>query len=367
MEGRNSAPQGEGNIRPVNTSHPYDDLQNWYYPSSPTSGDNSPDYLATDGVQRVNTISRQYEYPFTPHSGNGCVGLAQHDSPGDHRYDEFITQQLSQPLIPGHLYQAEFWVLRRPGKQYRIKLALSVTSGDPTYDASQNLLLPTPDANKVVVSGDIQDIQNWTKVTGTISIPVTESTNQWVSIGYDRSDQTFDTSLPVYNTGEGIYCAIDDVALYDLGCGNIPPIAFGNYSYNGQPYYLKKDEPNVLYNNFQAIIDIGSGPGQAATYTFEIYPAFNSITQISAYSARLSLNLCPNCTSYRYGTVVVTKTYPGGCTTSQAYEFSLGYDYQYSYAPNPTSDQLTVSAVEEEGSSNARSSASSNARASTSA
>ncbi len=255
MESRNQAPQGVGNIGPVsNLNNYYDDLQNWHYPPSPNSRDQSPDYLATDGYNGfygyggVNTLTFQQGYPFTPHSGIGCVGLSQHNVAGDHYYDEFITQQLSQPLIPGHKYQVEFWALRRPGNQFRTKLALSVTNGAPTYDAQQSTLLPTP-ANKVVVSGDIQDIQNWTQVTGTITIPLSETTNQWVSIGYDRSDQYIDTALPTYSANAGIYFAIDDVAIYDLGCEYIPSDIFGNYSYNGQPHTLSANDGNVLYNS----------------------------------------------------------------------------------------------------------------------
>jgi len=232
LETRNHAPHGPGptggqsNIGPIALpSVPYADLRNWHYPPSPNSTSQVPVYRAADGDLGVGTTTYgqefgSFNYGFTAHGGISCATILRHDAPGDKTHDDFITQQLAQPLLPGHLYHAEFWALRLPGGPWHTALALSVTSGDPTYDAAQNSLLPSP-GNKVIVSADIQQRYVWTLVAGDIYIPAGQTTNQWVSVGYDRADQVYDPAAISDPIG-GIVFAIDDISLVDMGCAPAP-------------------------------------------------------------------------------------------------------------------------------------------------
>lgn len=231
FEDRNHAPRGQSNIGPVDRTHPYDDLKNWYHPGAAPyygagSSDDSPDYLASDATDpyvNTSTILSGYGYGgFPSHSGISCVGLLRHNQDRDIRYDEFVTQQLGQALLPGHLYHAEFWVLRLPGGPFHNKLSLNITDADPIFDANsnQNKLIPSS-GNKVIVSDDIQQRLVWTKASGDIVIPGSETNNRWVTIGFTREGPGLDATLPDDYPLTGIYYAIDDVSLVDMGCATV--------------------------------------------------------------------------------------------------------------------------------------------------
>jgi hypothetical protein len=282
LEARNHAPHGpgpsggQGNIGPIDSNHRYADLQNWHYPPSPSSFSQSPTYRASDGETGVTTTTfaeefGYYGYGFTAHSGISCVSIMQHDVTGDNGADDFITQQLNQPLLAGHSYHVEFWALRLPGAAFRTKLALSITAGDPTYNAAQNTLSPSP-GNKVVVSGDIQQRSVWTRIIGDIVIPNSETTNQWVSVGYDRSGQTYDASA-IHDPIGGINFAIDDISLVDMGCAPAPsPVAYqygqqDDDCYNVAHFHFTNYDATLTYTfnrgngNPSFIRNAGTSPG----------------------------------------------------------------------------------------------------------
>ena len=303
----------------------------------------SPDYIATDGAQYVNTATA-FGGSFTPHSGIGCVGIDQHDSQNSHCYDEFITQRLNQPLLPGHSYRAEFWALRRSNSYWRTHLSFSITNGDPTFDCYANTLYPSP-GNKTITSNIILDRQNWTLVTGIIDVPLGESTNQWVSVGYDRVGPYREESAPY--TGDGIYYAIDDVALYDLGCG--VKVSGHYYCNNGCPSYPPTQGDLVTGKDFYTV--------PAGTYTVDIGPNITG-ANVSSWTWNVQSDgpYTIGGSGNRQGVFTLRAnqraqfTVSGdvaGCgRISRTITLAAYGNYYYAYAPNPTSDELTVTAVD---------------------
>jgi hypothetical protein len=344
----NQPPQGAANIGPVDSYHPYDDLPNWIH--TPYTVSNSPTFLATDGVANTTpygtygganstTYYDYYQsygvnYSFSPHAGKGCVILAQHDVPSDHRYDEMITQQLAAPLQAGHRYQVGYWVLRGVSAQYRTELALSITDGPPSFDGNANTMSPSP-GNKVVLSGDIQDMYNWTYVTGFIDIPNNETGNQWVTIGYARTNQVYDASVPRFLPEPShvsfINHIIDDISLIDTGCANQP--APGGYYYAGSAsgnlatyQYVGQGQVSLFMN----------GP-----YNFT-FSSNNSSVNLSNTSGRnTSFYLGPNS-----GVAITATATNAPCGVSANFTFVSNRPYGYSFAPNPASDELTVTATD---------------------
>ncbi len=252
FENRNRVPQNESNIGPISSLYPYDDLPDWDSPTSINSYSYPPTLLSSDATAQNSTAS----YNVTPHTGISAVRLLQHDNNGDHMYDQFATQQLAQPLLPCHRYQVQFWAIRpTPSAQYHTKLACYITTANPTYDASQNSLLPSP-GSKFISSGDIQPAQGWTLVSGIITIPANETNNQWFTIGYDRSNQTYDPNLPSpFPASPAINYIVDDISLVDLGVAppspQLRPANWTCETYGSRgpvPVAIDNYDPNLTYS-----------------------------------------------------------------------------------------------------------------------
>jgi hypothetical protein len=266
FEGRYQAPRGTNNIGLVTGSTPTTDLQDWYRTPTSTSTNpisNYPDYVATDGVPSANPatyFSANYprlniNYSFAPHAGQSCVVLYQHNVNGDHRNNSIITRQLSSALIPGHRYRVNYWVRRLASDQYRTELALYVTNSAPTFDGGYQYSIPSTTTfspspgNKLLLSGDIRDTQNWTQVSGIIT--PNDQGNQWVTIGYAATNQQYDSSIPGYNA-PGIYYAIDDVSITDITCASPIADAYQDFSVGGNctnvaGFVISNYDPAITY------------------------------------------------------------------------------------------------------------------------
>jgi hypothetical protein len=260
FESRNQAPQGSNNIGPARSPNYYDDLTDWYRPGH--DGTNKPTYVALDGAPDANptTVWNYYltnygmNFSFAPHSGQSCLLLSQHDMPGDHTYDHMVTQRLAAPLRPGQTYLIGFWALRSVSARYRTKLALWITDRDPVFDTATNTISPSP-GNKVLESSDdLVDMTRWVYVKGSITIPKNETDNQWITIGYARTDQYEDTSLPPLISANisFINYAIDDVSLVGTDCApNLMPVCnqIVNDPCNGlYAYQITNYNPNYTYS-----------------------------------------------------------------------------------------------------------------------
>jgi hypothetical protein len=353
----NQPPQGAGNIGPVDNYHPYDDLPNWIH--TPYTGSNSPTFLATDGVANTTPygtyggansttyydyykINYGVNYSFSPHAGKGCVILAQHDVESDHRYDEMITQQLANPLQAGHRYQVGYWVLRSVSAQFRTELALSITDSAPSFDSHMNTMSPSP-GNKVVLSGNIQDMYNWTYVTGFIDIPNSQTNNRWITIGYARTNQVYDANVPrflpePFNVSF-ITHIIDDISLVDIGCATRPEPS--GYYYAGS-----KSGNLTTYQNV--------GQGQVSLFLNEPYnftfTSNNPSVYLSSTSGRsTSFYLGPNS-----GVSITATATNAPCGMAASFVFISNSPYGYSYAPNPASGELTVTATNTSDASSAK-------------
>lgn len=342
FESRNNTPQGRFNIAPVDSYHPYDDLQWWNH--TPATGNNQPSYLATDGMGDSNTgtLNAYYQYnygvnySFEPHRGKGCVKLLQHDVEGDHGYDNLITERMGAPLLAGHNYQVEYWIKRSVSAKYRTSIALFVTTSLPSFDSYANTLSPSP-GNKIVESGDIQDTQNWTRISGIITIPANETTNQWVTVGYSRADQRYDDSLPdplpvPFNNPSFINYLLDDVSLVDMGLSCTTPsapVVYQDHSQDGNcvnvAYFgISNFDPSLTYTftrgfNYPTIIRSTPFNG---TFLVKTTGAVDGTFFVTASAS------CASATSEEIGV-----TYP--CNPSQAARYKTGY-------PNPASESITT-------------------------
>jgi len=386
FEARYQAPRGTNNVGLVTGSTPTTDLQDWYRTPTATSTTpitNYPDYVATDGVPTANPatyFSANYpalniNYSFAPHGGQSCVVLYQHNVSGDHRYNSIITRQLSSALIPGRAYQVEYWVRRLASDRYRTELALYLTNSAPTFDGgyqyatpSASTFSPSP-GNKVLLSGDIRDTQNWTRVSGTIT--PTDQGNQWITIGYAATNQQYDSSIPWYNA-PGIYYAIDDVSISEVPCTPIPTpdinlAAWGQPS-SGSAYEYDVRVNNVGATSYTLFAELSGSNGSWMPYTTITYnaytgpdnPSSNEVQGFTTFHMRLIGPTPPPSGGGSTGpghTYRFTVTAPGPCNTSVAQNIITIPPYAGGYSessrttpssqivayPNPATEIVTIS------------------------
>lgn len=230
FETRNSAPHNNYNLGPIDQNHPYNDLPYWN--RTPTIyNENTAFYAASDGVPTANptqwgatygTVSlypNNANYRFNAHSGIGCLIIFRHIG-GKGAREGYVTEQLSTPLLGGHTYQVQCWVLRLPGDAYDNRLSLSITTALPTYDSRSRTLSPSP-GNKVITSPYIMQNSAWTLVSGTITIPTTEgNTNQWLTISNSIELETYNPSAGSTPGFSEITYAVDDVSITEVVCSN---------------------------------------------------------------------------------------------------------------------------------------------------
>lgn len=275
-------------------------------------------------------------YSFAPHAGRSCVVLYQHNVNGDHRNNSIITRQLSSALIPGHRYQVNYWVRRLASDQYRTELALYVTNSAPTFDGGYQYSVPSTSTfspspgNKLLLSGDIRDTQNWTQVSGIIT--PNDQGNQWVTIGYAATNQQYDSSILAYNV-PGIYYAIDDISISEIPCTPIPTPDI-NLAAWGQPSPGSAYEYDVRVNNVGAtsytlVAELAGSNGSWVPYTALTYnaytgpdnPSSNEVQGFTTFHMRLIGPTPPPTGGGSTGpghTYRFTVTAPGPCNTSVA-------------------------------------------------
>lgn len=237
------APQGINNIYSYQGGSQYDDLPYWEgvlvapprlgaYPGYSLGGD----YLSTvvGAAPRVNPQGTPDGGVFQPHSGNSCVALRRFPTSGNVA-DQGIWSPAT-PIIPGHVYQLDYYVLRRPTSQYAEKIKVIVSKAgaqwDNTTPASTSKDISTQNMPYAsVTSPAITDYLNWTHVTGTFTAQTYYTTGPYANtsyfiITYDRPLGTYDLSLYVApGSYDFSYYAIDDITLTDLTCASTPPLA----------------------------------------------------------------------------------------------------------------------------------------------
>ena len=253
------APQGINNIYSYQGGYQYDDLPSWEgvlvappnmgaYPGYSLGGD----YLSTvaGAAPRVNPQGTPDGGVFQPHSGTSCVALRRFPASGNIADQGIWSQPVS--IIPGHVYQLDYYVLRRPTSQYAEKIKVVVSKAGSQWASSSSTSKDISAQNMPyasVTSPVITDYQNWTHVTGTFTAQTYFTTGpnantSWLTITYDRPLGTYDPSLYVapgsYNFS---YYAIDDVSITDIGCGATPgPLS---WVYNVPPRRVRVRIPAV--------------------------------------------------------------------------------------------------------------------------
>lgn len=289
FETRFSAPRGINNIYSYQGGYQYDDLPSWEgvlvapprvgaYPGYSLGGD----YLSfvTGSAPRVDPGNAPDGDVFKPRSGNSCIALRRFPSSGNVA-DQGVWSP-STPIIPGHVYQLEYYVLRRPTSQYaeRIKVIVSkrgaswdnYSPSNTSKDISTNNM---PYAS--VTSPPITDDRNWTRVTGTFTAETFDTTgphanSSYFIITYDRPLGKYDPSLYVapgaYNFS---YYAIDDISITDLTClasvATAPGPISGYYSPGVGTLDVSIDPvPDALYYNWYKDGQQSAGHGNNNTW-----------------------------------------------------------------------------------------------------
>ena len=234
FETRTQDPQGPNNIYGVGSR--YDDLPNWEVIVGSNSIEGTGDYLASPAADpSMNPYITPYGGAFAPHNGSmGCIALRRNRSFGR---DQGVYE--AALVIPGHTYQVDFYVLRRPLGNYAEKIRLIVTNQPPsrTSVSSGYTIYPTPYAT--ITSPAISDYNNWTHVTGSFVAQGATNGSAYTFIGltYDQALAPYDPQVySLSNVYGSEYYAIDDVSLTDLtACAatlsTIPGPIGGYYNY----------------------------------------------------------------------------------------------------------------------------------------
>jgi len=332
FEQRNSPPHGPGrsggdtNIGPIQIPYArYADLKYWNRTQTVNSQPSVPAYIASDGQSGSNTS----DYGITAHNSPSCIFIGRHDATGDKSHDDFVTQELSQPLSAGHLYHVEFWTLRLGSSQFHTKLAISITSNIPTYDGVPNSLIPSP-GSKVLISPDIQQYYTWVRVAGDITIPVNDTgNNKWFTIGNDRSDQTYDPSLPD-NGLNGMGFAIDDVSLVDMGCATIAAPRPLSWTYNVPPRRIRVRIPAASgATSYNWYID-GSLQSTHGTFTDVPYSILVDCDTPVILEVEAVYGTCVSQRIHQY-------FYPEECQVGSSSRVAAAY-------PNPATESISIPA-----------------------
>jgi hypothetical protein len=216
FETRSQPPQGPANI--YGPGARYDDLPEWQgIPPQTSLNSAGGDYLASPAADaQVNPLGNPYGGPFTPHGGTGCVAIRR--SPSTTGADQGMYEVAR--VVPGHTYQVDFYVLRRPTSHYAEKLVMLFSIFPPTWTTSGGVKTIAPSPYATITTPPISDYQNWTHVTGTFVAQgnYTYDPNRTiVTITYDRSLATYDPNVYALSNGDDYY-AIDDVSITDLTC-----------------------------------------------------------------------------------------------------------------------------------------------------
>ena len=192
--------------------------------SSATSA--TPDYYNVCATNPMMDIPTNFNGNETPHSGNAYAGIVTRDIFSD--WMEYITIQLSSPLVAGTTYTVSFWascaeddngvwsVFETMGRS--TKLAAYLSANDPTNLGIMSLLSGTP---QVSSSGTVNQINGWTEVTTTY---IASGGEQYITIG------NWDAVTIGYGTGITIDCGtayyyIDDVSVIPINAPTEPTIS----------------------------------------------------------------------------------------------------------------------------------------------
>ena len=193
-----------------------------YYYSDLATGWNTPvghggtsDYFNVCGDPQHDWTNFADHGTVTPHSGDGYLGMLTH-SGFDQR--EYITRQLSAPLVAGQSYEVSFWVYNALGDYSsdlfcnNIGAYLSVNQPDVTGQGCGmcvGVLNVTPQVNESAVV-----INQWTQISCTI---IAAGGEEWITIGnfFDNASTatTPNGALSMAQPPSSAYSFIDDVVV----------------------------------------------------------------------------------------------------------------------------------------------------------
>jgi len=197
--------------------------------------------------------------PQTPRTGNQCVGMINIFSTS-FRYREYLRGNLSENLVPGVVYQIEFYVcLAAPSKTNIATNNIGVKFVNNSFPFYETVFeIPeTPDVN---YSGTpISDRLNWTLVSFTFT-PTETNLDQFI-IGNFFDDENTNIEMLSGNDGWKVnYLLIDDVNIYVL----IPIFYLSSSICEGDDIVL----PTISSNGVEGTWSPAPNNQQTTTYTF---------------------------------------------------------------------------------------------------
>ena len=176
-----------------------------------------PDYFHVNGsgpVQLPNTSPAT----LNAHGGDAVMGfLAYHDSIPDgttHNVREYISTQLTSPLVVGQTYRLRFWItngLSDIGHYYKCDGVAALLSVNAPHQNFAKNIHATP---QMVIPGELWSI-GWTEQIFNFTA---DSAYQFLTFGnfVDDYQITYSVALPGPLPFAGAYYFIDDVVFSDL-------------------------------------------------------------------------------------------------------------------------------------------------------
>jgi hypothetical protein len=135
-----------------------------------------------------------------PHGGNGYAGL------GFNGFYEYVTTNLSAPLIKDSVYVLSFYTVSAEGNFYKSNGLGAYLSVGPVVHS--NLNSPIPSTPQVKMNSILYDENDWVFVCDTF---VASGGENWLTIGGFETISNAQTYRP--NNGINSYALIDDITL----------------------------------------------------------------------------------------------------------------------------------------------------------
>lgn len=255
----------------------------------------TPDYYNTCG-----TVQSPYN-PVPPntgmgycntHTGNCMMGIVEYDQPFN-SYREYISTQLSCPMLAGYTYTVSFWetASSAPSVKYNSSHLGVYLSATQPVQSGYNCINVTPQFEITSVVSNT----SWVQHTFTIT-PV--STLNYITLGCFRTDAQITTVLQTPGASQPYSnYFIDDIAVYGpptstvsfnsastnaacfntTGSATISPSAPGTYSYSWSPGgYTTATVNNLAAGIYTVYVSDASCNSALTTVTVSAPPAISS-------------------------------------------------------------------------------------------
>lgn len=182
--------------------------------SRPTNHLGNADYYDVCGSGFV-TVPSNYTGTQTPRTGNAYAGMILY-FPILFNYREYLTTQLSSPMVAGRTYCVSFWVNLADTSAYTTDNGLGIHFSNTPAVSPTTTGNPLPVTPQLEVNQPITDVVGWNEMRFNY---VATGGEQYLTIGNFRFDSGTNATLynPAMNWWDDLlYVLIDDIAVEEL-------------------------------------------------------------------------------------------------------------------------------------------------------